>query len=232
MTIIKTHKELSDHIAGKRILHLNSLGKDSAICLEWLANFAKPSHVVSVNFTFVAPHPDDEKYLDYQRKKYPHVEFVLDYNVFEINKFIRGIYQYPLRVLKEMNHVEYERFDFWLFVEDLRKKYNCDYICLGHSKYESVTRASQMYKKGLVQGTKIFPIGMMTKKQVIGLIGSTGIKLHPVYNNCESTLDFPSYYKMRSIFIINPEYYREMVKAYPMIQLDKYRYERMLKKGN
>lgn len=228
--MLKTHKELADFITGKKILHLNSFGKDSALCLEWL-NAYTHTDVVSINFTFTAPHPKDETYLRYQKRKYPQTQFIQDINVFELNKIMRGIYQTPIKTLTELNKCEYERFDFWLFVEELRKKYNCDYVCIGYSKYESVTRASQMYKNGLVQGEKIFPLGMMTKDQVISLIEATGIKLHPVYKFCESTLDFPSYYKMRSTFITSKEYYKQMTDTFPLIKLDKYRYEKLIKKN-
>lgn len=50
---ITTHKELAELIAGKRILHMNSLGKDSTVCLEWLTRFAYPAHIVSAHYQFL-----------------------------------------------------------------------------------------------------------------------------------------------------------------------------------
>lgn len=111
-------------------------------------------------------------------------------------------------------------------IEEMKAKYQCDYICVGMSKYESVTRAQGFYKKGLLQDDRIFPLGLLDKKQVLSL--AKVIKLHPCYKLAKSTYDFPTYWKMRSAFIVYPEYYERMKQFFPLIELDKYRYEKMM----
>lgn len=226
--MIKTHKELAIHIAGKKILHLNSFGKDSVICLDWLCNYAT-CHVVSVNFQFMAPHPDDERYLDYLKKKYPQVEFLRVPNVFEITKILLGVYQLPTETYQHWNNFEFDTLDPHEMVEALRLENGCDYVCKGQSRYESFTRANFFHKKGIAVGNDVYPIGFMSKKQVFDLISATGVKLHPQYKMNSSTLDKPTYYKMRSAFIANPEYKKQMYKVFPLLELDEYRYEKLLK---
>lgn len=227
--IIKSHKDLAVHIAGKRVLHLNSFGKDSIACLEWLVNYAPSLDIVSLNMPMLVKHPSDDAYLAYLKARYPRVNFVEAPNPFDLTRLSFGVFQSPLEVMQEYNLWEYSEFHFSALVEDLRKEYECDFICIGQSKYESVARASNFYKKGILQGTKIFPLGLMTKEQVIGALVHSKVKLHPVYKLAQSTLDRPSYYKMRSTFIANPEYKRKMYENYPLLQLDEYRYEVLLK---
>lgn len=227
--MIDSHKKLAEHIAGKRILHLNSLGKDSVASLEWLVNYAHPSHVVSVFFEFMAHHPDDERYFKYLQKRYPSVEFIKEPNANEISHIVAGRFQSPIEVMREFNHWEYIQFYMDKHAGDLKKQYNCDYISIGQSRYESVARASNFYKKGILIGDKIYPLGMMSKDDIINAIRASGLKLHPCYKVSPSTLDKPSYYRMRSTFITNPEYWERMVSFYPLLILDKYRYEVLFK---
>ena len=219
---------------------MNSLGKDAAVCLEWLNSpfvFKKRSDkkildfpkVVSVNLRYLSEHPDDETYWCYQQKRYPNTQFVKDYNNFEVSFMASGRYQRPEDIFYVLNHFEYEKFEFKKLCADLMKIYDCDYMCLGHSKYESFTRASNLHKKGIVQGSEIYPLGMMSKKEVLGLIKAFDIKIHPSYKFATSSLDTPSYYKMRSSFIAKPEYKESVYRVFPMLALDEYRYEKMLK---
>lgn len=224
--IIDNHKQLAGLIAGKRILHLSSFGKDSIVCLEWLANFAQ-CEVVSLNCAFLAAHPSDEMYLKYLKRRYPSVAFISEPNTFELNLFGYGIYQSPIDVLKEFNAWEHYAFDFWVMAEELRVAHNCDYICVGQSKYESVTRASMFYKKGLCIDKKIYPIGFFTKQQIFDVIKSSGLKLHPVYKVSPCSLDHPSWYKMKDAFLAWPEYEAKMLANFPLLALDKYRYQKL-----
>jgi 3'-phosphoadenosine 5'-phosphosulfate sulfotransferase (PAPS reductase)/FAD synthetase len=224
--MIKTHKDLADLIAGKKILLLNSLGKDSVLCLEWLTNYAYPSKVVSLQFDFFAPHPGDKPYEKYLRKRYPDVEFLKAPNAFDVTNIFLGKYQSPIDVLKNWNDSDYDFFDFWEVANDYLKELDCDYMCLGRSRYEAFDRATFFHKNGIVKDNKIFPLGFMSKKQVMSLIN---FKLHPVYKTSPGTLDEISYYKMRSAFLAKPEYYKQMLKFYPLLELDKYRWERLMK---
>lgn len=227
--MIKTHKELANYIAGKNILHLNSLGKDSILCLDWLHNYAVVEKIVAVNFGFMAPHPSDKTYSEYLKKKYPRVEFVTAPNPWELTQILTGIYQHPTEIYSFLNHFEFDTIESGMLIDDLLAQYGCDFVARGESRYESFQRATSFHKKGIVQGQSIYPLGMMSKKQVLDLIKSNSIKLHPQYKVTESTLDFPSYYKMRSSFIINPEFKKAMYKVFPLLELDEYRYERLLK---
>lgn len=126
--MIKTHKELADLIAGKSILHLNSLGKDSVISLEWLNSFASLAQITSVYFDFFAKNPQDTRYLSYIKKRFPNVRFISGNNTFELTFVYSGVYQSPIDVLKNLNHQEYNTFDFAKLVECVRDRLNCDYI--------------------------------------------------------------------------------------------------------
>lgn len=225
---IENHKQLAEHIVGKRILHLNSYGKDSIVCLEWLAKFANVE-IISLNFKFMAAHPKDKMYLKYLKRRYPDVQFIHEHSPQELNQIIAGIYQSPIAKLTEYNHFDHYGFDFWTYVEEMRQAYQCDFICVGESKYESVTRASLFYKKGLCFDNKIYPIGFMSKAQIFDIIKQTGVKLHPCYKTSPGTYDFPSYYKMRSAFIVWPEYRKIVLNTFPLLVLDEYRYTQLLK---
>lgn len=227
--IIKTHKELATHIAGKKVLLMNSLGKDSIVCLEWLHNYAHVAEIHSLFFEFIASHPDDERYISYLKKRYPRAVFHKEPNAIELSNVCAGIYQQPLRVMNFCNHLELNDFEMKLQAKEIKEKLGCDFICQGQSKYESFARATKFHQKGILVGDEIFPLGMMTKDQVMGVIKSSGMKLHPQYKTTPSTYDHPSYWKMRSGFIVNPEFQRRVFELYPLMRLDKYRHERMLK---
>lgn len=226
--MIKTHKELARVISGKSILILNSLGKDSAVCLEWLTAYAKPKKIVAVFFQRLAFSPWDELYLSYQRKRYCNVEFKCAPNGHELSDFPRGTYQSPITVIHNYNHWEYVEFSLMEQARDLKNEYQCDFICSGFSKYESVSRAINFHRRGLVWDDVIYPIGLMDKKHILGIIQNSGVRLHPAYRFSESTFDYPSYYKMRSSFLARPDYYERMLQYYPLLALDKYRYEVLL----
>lgn len=227
--LIKTHKDLAALVRGKSILHLNSLGKDSAVCLEWLVNYAKPRKVVAAHFARLCCTPWDKCYLDYQRKRYGNVQFISVHNGHELSDFPRGVYQFPLDVIHHYNHWEYVEFALSDYAIELKEHYGCDYICSGFGKYESVSRAINFHRRGLVHGDTIYPIGLMSKKDILNVISQSEIKLHRAYFFSESTFDYPSYYKMRSAFLARPDYYERMLQYYPLLALDKYRYEVMLK---
>lgn len=227
--LIKSNKELAQITKGKGILILNSLGKDSALLHEWCVRSSGASRIVSVNFKFLVQHPEDDIYFNWQKKRYPQIEFIQDINAHEISNIADKTYQAPLDILMEFNLWEFRDFSMALMASEIRQRLGLDYICIGNSKYESVARAMKFYKKGLMDGDKIFPLGLMTKKDVIDLIRKTGLKIHPVYRLAKSTIDYPSYYKMRSSFIAYPEYRKEIFRIYPMLALDKYRYEILMK---
>lgn len=224
-TLIKTHKELADHIRGHRILHLNSLGKDSIVALEWLANYAKPAKIISVFYKFMAYHTDDDRYLSYLKKRYPAVEFVVVPSPLELTYIAGWEYQTPIFCKTEFNNWEYIKFGFDELSEELRQKYQCSYICSGQSKYESFARASKFYKTGLLFKNYIYPMGLMDKKQVFSIIKQSGMKLHPQYKITNSTFDHPTYYKMKRAFLLDPEYKKRVYKIYPLLVLDEYRME-------
>ncbi len=205
---------------------MNSLGKDAVLCLEWLTTFAKPSKIVSMNMEFLAPHPDDEKYFKYLKKRYPTVKFIKEMNPFEITSVCQGVYQDPITILKDINNFDYDFFDVEKFIDDIRIENKCDYICEGKSRYESFDRASFFHRYGLLKDNKIYPLGFMSKKQVLSLIN---FKVHPVYKLSKSSLDTVSYFKMRANFIKYPEFYKKLIEFYPMFVLDKYRWENLFK---
>lgn len=228
--MIKTHKELAAKIAGKRILHLNSLGKDSLVCLDWLYNYAKVE-IISVNYQFMSKHPYDDFYLDYLTKKFPKVLFISEPNPWELTQVLTGLYQLPTEIYDFLNDLEYDTIDAKLLNENLRQVYECDYICRGESRYEAFHRATFFHKKGILVDKDIYPIGMMSKQQIHDLIRDRGLKIHPQYKMNKSTLDFPSYYKMRAWFKAKPEYKKLVYTVFPMLVLDEYRYEKLLTKG-
>ena len=180
--MIKTHKELASHIAGKKIMLMNSLGKDSILCLDWLHNYAQPAEINSFSMKFMASHPDDQKYIGYLKKRYPKASWFAEYNPLEISKILLGFYQHPTDVYSEWNHFEFDTLDYDKFVEDWRVKLDCDFVCFGESRYESFARATQFHKRGIVQDKAIFPLGMMDKQQVFDLIKTTGIFFCKAYS--------------------------------------------------
>lgn len=224
-TKITTHKELAEQIAGKSVLLMNSLGKDSALCLEWLANYAHPARIISLHFKYTCPNPDDQRYIDYQKKRYPHVEFVEVDNPFEVTRFFQGQFQEPITFLRDILPSDYDTFDPKVVGHDYREQFGCDFVCLGQSKYESFARAKLFHSKGILIDKEIYPIGLMNKAEVISLIYGTGIKVHPCYAYAHATLDQPSYFKYARAFKKFPEWEREFMRVFPLLILDKYRYE-------
>lgn len=227
--IIKHHAELAKYIAGKKILHLCSLGKDATLCLSWIVEYAKIEEVISVFFKFHASHPDDDRYLEYLKKRFPTVKFIVLPDPIELSQIAAGVFQYPTYVLKDLNHWEYDGFSRDKVIEELMKEHGCDYMCSGASKYESFARRTKFHQKGLVFNKVIYPIGMFSRDQVIGAIKAAGLKIHPCYKYSKSGYDNPSYWKMRYGMIANPEYEKRLMETYPLLALDKYRYEAMLK---
>lgn len=227
--MIKTHKELADHIAGRRILHLNSLGKDSIVALEWLTKFARVEKVYSVFFNFMAEHPGDKRYLKYLEKRYPEVTFLLEPNPIELTHVMSGVFQYPTEVNTHRNKQEFNDFEMSSQIRELKAQYKCDYVCSGQSKYESFARASRFHREGILIKDTIYPLGMMTKENVITVIKQSGIKLHPQYKFVNSTADHPSYWKMRSLFIASPEFRDTVHSVYPLMVLDQFRNEELFK---
>lgn len=75
----------------------------------------------------------------------------------------------------------------------------------------------------------IYPLGMMTKAQVLSVLQKTGLKLHPSYKLSKSTHDYPTYYKMRAAFLADPSYKAAVLKTYPLLALDEYRFEELFK---
>ncbi len=227
--ILKTHKELAEHIKNKKILCLMSLGKDSVLCLEWLCTYANKKDIVAVFYKFMAHHPDDERYLNYLINRFPEVKFIVEPDPVELSFMVAGVYQCPIRTTKDFNHWEYVEFFREKMIMELCVEHKIDYRCRGDSKYESFARRTKFHQKGLVFNGEIFPLGMMSKKEVIGLIRNTGIKLHPCYKYSGSGYDFPSYYKMRAGIISRPEYWLKLLESYPLLELDRYRWEILLK---
>jgi len=221
--MIKSHKELAAYIENKSILHLNSLGKDSVVSLEWLVNYANPRKIVSLFFEFIASHPSDSDYLDYLKNRYPSVHFITEPNSIELNLIVSGDYQSPIEILKEYNHYEYDTFERKKQIAEIE----CDFICSGVSKYESFARASKFHRQGILIGKEIFPLGMMSKAQVYSIIHNSGLKLHPQYKFTNSTYDHPSYWKMRSSLLTNEQFKENIFKTYPLLELDKFRHERL-----
>lgn len=229
--MVKSHKELAEFIAGKKVLLLNSLGKDSIACLHWLATFAS-CDVLSLSFIRIASHPQDYQYLNYLRERYKNVTFLEEPNPWEMNDLSCGVFQSPVSMLMTFSEWEHYGFDYNKMADNIALEFACDYVCVGHSRYESVARASNFHNKGILQGNRIYPIGMFSKSDVLELLRGSGTKLHPCYKLTSSTYDRPSYYKMRSAFLANPEYKQKMYSMYPLLALDEYRYEELLKCRN
>lgn len=227
--ILKSHKQLAELIAGKKILHLNSLGKDSVLSLEWLANFAHPSEIFSLNFEFLAAHPSDAIYWEYLKRRFPSVTFLKCPNPIELSQIAYGTFQSPIRINYDINFFEYDAFKIEKIVTEFKKKLTCDYTCDGQSKYEDFSRRTKFHQKGLEFKGAISPLGMMSKKEVYDLLKRTGIKLHPCYKVAKSTFDQTSYWKMRSAMIANPKYKEKILETFPLFACDIYRYERLLK---
>jgi hypothetical protein len=227
---ITSHKDLAAHIAGKSILHLNSLGKDAALCLEWLNHYARPSKIVSLYCALAAKHPDDDRYLRYQKKRYPGVQFLLMPSAADMSQFSDGVYQSPIECLLNFNHWEHRDFDWHKLWEAVRVETGCDLICSGEARYEHMARAMRFYKRGLLIDKTIYPLGFFSKQQVIQAIKASGIKLHPSYKLAPTTLDHPSFWKMRASWLAHPKYKEECLRAYPMLALDEYRWETLFQK--
>ena len=115
--MIKNHKELASFIAGKKILHLNRLGKDSAVVLEWLCRFARPEKVVALNFAFMSGNKYDKQYLKWQQQRYPEVEFISRPNPHELTNVVQGLFQDPIKQMNMLNSFEFNNFNIkfgWL----------------------------------------------------------------------------------------------------------------------
>jgi len=221
--MIKSHKELAEHIAGKHVLHMLSLGKDSIATLVWLTEVASVQ-VTSVFFEFLAAHPDDARYFEYLRKKFPTVNFIKRSNGHELTNVAEGLYQSPIEVMTDLNKWEYIGFEMDKQADEIQ----ADFICVGHSKYESVSRAINFYRRGLMNGKRIYPLGLLTKAQIIDVIRKSRVRLHPCYKFSPHSFDYPSYYKMRGAFIADPRYRESMMRVFPLLVLDEYRFERMM----
>ena len=127
---ITTHKALADLIAGKRILLLNSYGKDATLCLSWLSDYACPEHIISLNYRFLVQHPRDEEYLLYLKQRFPAVSFRTQYSPIEISNIMQGLFQCPIDRLRWTQNQTYELFYFDKVNEENRVLYGCDYLAL------------------------------------------------------------------------------------------------------
>lgn len=224
--MITRHSDLAAAIAGKKILHLNSLGKDAVLCLDWLNNYAH-CNVVSVFFKFDATFPGEEKYFEYLKKQYPRTRFLTEVSAVELTEKLQGMLQSPIFQNYVINHQDFDEFSQEKIAQELREKYECDYICSGFSKYEGMGRALYLRRVGLLNEKRkyIYPIGLMTQAQVYSLLKSIKTKLNPSYKYASESFDSASYFKMRSALICNKEYKAKMYKHYPMLALDEYRWE-------
>lgn len=231
--MITTHLELAKAIEGKKILHLNSYGKDAILVLEWLNNFASPSEVVSCHFELNAPFVTDDIYLKYLKKRYPKTRFVSETSPFEMNEKMLGMHQSPVYVNHIINTQEYDSFDSDMVRDETRIKYGCDYLASGMACYEGMGRALYFKRVGLLDEKRksIFPIGLMKQRQVIDLLKKSGVKLNPSYKFAEGSFDSASYFKMRQAMIARPDYRDLIIKHHPMMVLDEYRFE-VLFNGN
>lgn len=226
--IIHSHKQLAEFVQHKKILHLSSLGKDSVLALSWLHDYAEIKEIVSLYMAPIVGHPEDKRYLDYLKQRFPKVQFVFSPSSWFVSTVAMGIFQSPINVITEFNNWDYDWFDQEKVIEENKKKYGCELICSGRSKYESFIRATLFHRKGLVQGDHIYPLGLMTKKQIINAIRESGIRLHPVYKVSPATLDAVSFYKYRNSFVVYPEYKKLMYEYFPLLELDEFRYRRLL----
>ena len=231
--IITTHKDLRHAISGKTILHLNSLGKDAALTLEWLNHYAANCNIISVFFRLKSGPPSDQGYIDYLKRRYPRTVFIEQLGVPELNEILEGKFQSPIYLNYVINHLDYEHFSFKRICEDMRKNMKADYLCSGMSCYEGMGRAMYLRRVGLLdeKNKTIYPIGLMKQAQVMEAIRSSGLKLNPSYKFASESHDTPNYYKMRRAFIARPEFEKQVARVFPMIALDKYRWEKMLNGG-
>lgn len=235
MPMISSHKDLAKAIQGKKILHLNSMGKDAVLCLEWLQNYAKVE-TVSLFFELkAAKHPDDDRYWEYLKRRYPRVKFVKTIDVAEMSEVLGGMFQSPTFINYVINNQEFYEFSMGKVAEEYRLKFGCDYICRGVSCYEGMGRALYLRRQGLLDEKRklIHPIGLMKQAQVIGALKGSGVKLHPSYRTADSSYDSASYFKMRAGFVAKPEFKKTVYAGYPLLALDEYRYEVMyeIRKG-
>jgi len=231
MSIITSYQELAQVIKGKKILHLNSLGKDALVTLHWLNIATTCERIVSVYFAHQAGYPTDKKYLAYLKKRYPKTEFMEVVSIPEINEKMSGMLQSPLVLNHSIYGQEYEEFSFKKACEELRVKYGLDYICSGIACYEGMGRAIYLRKVGLLDESRkmIFPIGLMKQKQIQGMLKKIGTKLNPSYKFASESFDSASYFKMRYALQANPEYKKIVYDHYPMMALDEYRFEVLMK---
>lgn len=227
--MITSHAELAKAISGKKILHMNSMGKDAVLCLDWLNNYCDSSvQIVSVFFELkAAKYPTDDAYWKYLKEKYPRTKFVKVLDITEMTEILAGMFQSPLFTNYVINNQEFEGFNGEKAAEELRVQYGCDYICRGISCYEGMGRAIYLRRVGLLdEGRKqIFPIGLMKQAQVVGLLKKVGVKLNPSYKFADSSYDSASYFKMRTAFIGRPDFKKTVYKHYPLLCLDEYRFE-------
>lgn len=231
MSIIIHQKDLAQAIEGKKILHLNSLGKDAVLTLHWLNVATKAEKIVSVYFAHQAGYPTDKKYLEYLKKRYPKTEFIEVVSIPEINEKMSGMLQSPLVLNHSIYSQEYDEFSFKKACEELRIKYGLDFICSGISCYEGMGRALYLRRVGLMDTDRkmIFPIGLMKQKQVLEMLKRIGTKLNPSYKFASESFDSASYFKMRYALQANPKYKEIIFEHYPMMALDQYRFEVLMK---
>lgn len=225
--IVTTHKRLAEIVQGKSVLHLNSLGKDAIVCLDWLNNYAKLSKIISVYFELESGYPTDKKYLNYLKKQYPKTQFISLPNPVELNEILLPMFQTPLFINYVINNCEFEEFSFIKIAEETRQKYGLDYLCSGMSCYEGMGRAMYFRRAGLLCEKKktIYPIGLMKQKQIFKILKNIKTKLNPSYKFSTDSFDTPTYFKMRSAFIAKPNFKKQVYKKFPLLALDEYRYE-------
>src|SRR5574343_493005 len=219
---ILSHTALADKIAGKKILHLNSLGKDAVLCLDWLNNYARCGEIVSLLLQYDACYPTDEKYIAYLKRRYPKTKFVVHRSVTEINDRMARMLQSPLYVNYVVNNAEFESFNEKKVIEEYRVDYGMDLICSGISCYEGMGRAIYLRRTGLLDQSRktIYPIGLMKQSQVKALLKASGEKLNPSYKASSESHDSATYFKMRYSFITNTKHKEIMYKHYPLLALD------------
>ena len=227
--MIKSHAKLALAIQGRRVLALNSLGKDSILLLHWLTSCAKVD-VVSLTYLHLGIHPKTKPYIKYIEKAMPQVNFVFHHSPQEISGILQGRYQSPISKITWINDCDHMAMEFNELTEEMREYYQCDYIATGISRYESFQRACFFQQNGLMKNNSIYPLGNMSKEQVMAAIKTMPYKLHPSYKLHASTLDTPSWYKMRASFLAYPEYKKLMYTIHPLLELDEYRYTKLLGK--
>lgn len=225
--MIKTHKELAALVAGKTVLHLNSLGKDSLVALAWLATYAQPGRVNSLFFERFTLHPEERAYLEYQRRAFPNVQFFVLPDPIELTQIIEGMLQPPDRAWA-FQDLEYQGFSRDHMIREAKEHLAADFVCDGTSGYEGMGRAQKFHNKGLHQGDRIYPLGLMKKKDLVNLIAQLNLKLNPTYRHYGSTFDEASYYRMRAAFRRNSEFRETFYKFFPFMRLDEYRWEKLI----